>query len=66
MAVYRIRDPRADKPTVDEVHTMTIDITGAVFEVNDKGDLVVRKQSTKELIGYFPKDQWSCVYTTDD
>ncbi len=56
-----------DKPCLFEnEETETVDLDSATFEVKDNGDLLIKNSSTKDLIGYFPKGKWSCVYRRDD
>jgi hypothetical protein len=57
-----------DKPRIFEnEESESIDMDNAKFEIDPQGNLLVRNQSTLDLIGYFPKDKWDCVYMrTDD
>ncbi len=56
-----------DKPCIFENDDIeTIEIQNSLFDVDEKGNLLIKNNSTKELIGYFPATKWDCAYRKDE
>lgn len=56
-----------DKPQVFESDTVdSVDLDNVTFEVNPTGHLIILADSSKEMVGYFPKDKCDCVYRRVD